>query len=250
MLDPTTELLEILMEQLGYRFSNIQLLEQAVTHRSRVNEGNRDAIEHNERLEFLGDAVIDLVIGTYLMEQLPDAREGRLSQLRSLIVNESGLAYAARALDLGSYLRLGRGEEQSGGNSKASILADAFEAIIGAIFLDGGFEHANQLVRRLLAEQADRAVSGELDRDHKTRLQELAQALLRQIPRYHVVGERGPEHEKCFEVAVHLDEFELARGEGRSKKEAEQSAASRALDSFETDFPQMLADAAAGRKNS
>jgi len=218
-----------LMEAIDYLFSDLALIRRALTHCSHGNESCNHA-EHNERLEFLGDAVVDLVVGHHLMESLPAAREGQLSKLRAMVVREASLERAARELCLGDYLRLGRGEEQTGGRQKASILADAFEALVGAVYLDGGFSAAQEVVRRQLRSLAEAAVSGRLDRDHKTRLQELAQGQLHQVPRYLVTEERGPDHEKVFEVAVCLGERELARAEGHSKKEAEQSAAQRALE--------------------
>ncbi|MCA9673203.1 MAG: ribonuclease III [Myxococcales bacterium] len=235
-----------LSSALGYRFESAELLQRALTHRSFVNErsaaeNNADAaatssgLLHNERLEFLGDAVVDLAIGHLLMQKLPRAREGRLSKLRAMVVSEASLARAANAISLGEHLRLGRGEEQTGGRDKASILSDAFEAVLGAIYLDAGFDRAADVARTLLATLVDEAVAGELDRDHKTRLQEVAQAELSDVPRYEVVSERGPDHDKVFEVAVFIGERELARAEGRSKKGAEQQAAKAALALMERD---------------
>jgi ribonuclease-3 len=217
-----------LMTRLGYRFADMALVQRALTHRSRVNEQG-EAEAHNERLEFLGDAVLDLVIGELLMRRLPDAREGRLSKLRAIVVSEASLAAGARALQLGDFLRLGRGEEQTGGREKSSILADALEALFGAVYLDGGFENASGVIRRLLEPLVEQAVAGHLGADYKTRLQELSQARLRQIPAYEVVDQRGPDHAKIFVVVVRLDGRELARAEGHSKKEAEQEAARLAL---------------------
>lgn len=190
---------------------------------------------HNERLEYLGDAVVDLVVGDRLMQCLPDAREGTLSKLRALVVSEASLAGVAGALGLGQFLSLGRGEEQTGGRAKPSLLADAFEAVIGAVYRDGGFDAANQLALRLLGQLVADAVSGRLKPDHKTRLQEFAQGKLRQMPHYEVVDERGPDHEKEFEVAVSIAGQEIARACGHSKKEAEREAAGRALARLEAD---------------
>jgi ribonuclease III len=219
---------------LGYAFDQPELLRQALTHRSLINETQGESPgQHNERLEFLGDAVVDLSVGHQLMERLPMAREGELSKLRAMVVSEASLALRAEQLGLGAHLHLGRGEEQTGGRRKASILADAFEAVLGAIFLDGGFAPADAAIRRLLGPLIDTAVQGALDRDHKTRLQELAQAQLHQMPRYEVVEERGPDHAKVFAVAVFLGEQEVARGEGHSKKAAEQCAAALALSALQ-----------------
>jgi ribonuclease III len=218
-----------LLAALGHSFHRPELLTQALTHRSHVNETGEPHTQHNERLEFLGDAVVNLSVGHHLMETLPQAREGELSKHRAMVVNESGLARAAEELHLGLYLRLGRGEEQTGGRKKASILSDAFEAVIGAIFLDAGFEAADAAVRRLLGPLLAAGLDSDLNRDHKTRLQELVQAQRQTPPRYEVVEERGPEHAKTFTVAVFFGETLVAHADGHSKKAAEQRAAQRAL---------------------
>ena len=204
----------------------------AVTHKSWVNEHRGEGAEDNERLEFLGDAVIDLLVSEYLMVALPTAREGDLSKLRAAVVDEAGLAGMARALQLGELLRLGRGEELTGGRDKASLLADAMEAVIAAVFLDGGLAAVHRLVDPFLEEAYARAASGSLDRDFKTQLQELAQARHRSSPRYRVVAELGPDHSKTFEVEVELRGEVLGRGSGRSKKDAEQGAARVAVEAL------------------
>ncbi len=232
---------ETLQRELDHEFADPSLLAQALTHRSRVNESTGDDLGHggtfghNERLEFLGDAVVDLSVGHYLMQALPQAREGQLSKLRAMVVNEASLARAAQGLSLGDCLRLGRGEEQTGGRRKLSILADAFEALMGAIYLDAGFVEVDRIVRRLLGPVVGRAVRGELDGDYKTRLQEVAQARVQRVPGYQVLSESGPDHAKVFEVGVFLGDEELARATGGSKKEAEQRAAGLALGQLEED---------------
>lgn len=223
---------ETLVQALGHRFRRPELLAQALTHRSQVNEASDPGAQHNERLEFIGDAVVNLSVGHQLMEKLPEAREGVLSKLRALIVNESSLARAAEQLGIGPHLRLGRGEEQTGGRKKSSILSDAFEALMGAIFLDAGFEAADLAIRRLLGPLVATAAEGAPDRDYKTLLQELAQGLWRVAPHYQVEDERGPDHAKTFTVAVFVGERLLARADGHSKKAAEQMAAQRALRSL------------------
>lgn len=228
-----TELVDAMALALGYRFSAPDLLLQALTHRSFHNECPGGDEPHNERLEFLGDAVVELCVSNQLMERLPDAREGELTKLRAMVVSETSLARCALECAIGDHLRLGRGEDQSGGRQKPSILADAFEALLGAVYLDGGYRAANAAVERLLGPLMDAALEGELDRDHKTRLQELAQRVRHQMPRYVVVEEQGPDHSKMFTVAVHLGDAEVARGEGPSKKAAEQAAALRALAALE-----------------
>ncbi len=204
----------------------------AVTHKSWVNEHRGEGAEDNERLEFLGDAVIDLLVSEYLMTHFPLAREGDLSKLRAAVVDEPGLAGIGRALQLGELLRLGRGEELTGGRDKASLVADAMEAVIAAVFLDGGLAAVHRLIDPFLEEAYARAVNGSIDRDFKTQLQEQAQARFRSSPRYRVVAEVGPDHSKTFEVEVELQGEVLGRGSGRSKKDAEQGAARIAVEAL------------------
>ena len=215
----------------------------AITHKSWVNEHRGEGAEDNERLEFLGDAVIDLLVSEYLMSRFPLAREGDLSKLRAAVVDEPGLAAMGRALQLGELLRLGRGEELTGGREKASVVADAMEAVIAAVFLDGGLAAVHRLIDPFLEEAYARAASGSLDRDFKTQLQEQAQARFRTSPRYRVVAEVGPDHSKTFEIEVELRGEVLGRGSGRSKKDAEQGAARVAVEALVA-APQQL-DAAA-----
>jgi ribonuclease-3 len=209
-----------------------------------VNEHRDGGWEDNERLEFLGDAVVDLLVSHRLMDRFPAAREGQLSKMRAAVVDEVGLAAMARALGLGELLRLGRGEELTGGREKASLLADAMEAVLAAVYLDGGVEAAQSVVDRFLEEAFRQATEGTLDRDYKTQLQESCQARFRTAPRYRVVAETGPDHSKLFEVEVHVRGEPLGRGSGRSKKDAEQIAARAALEAL-AQGP-VAADAAAG----
>ena len=212
---------------LGYTFRDRSLLEQALRHASWCNEHTGPKLADNERLEFLGDAVLDLVVGHKLMTRYPQLREGELSVTRAQVVSETGLSEVARKLGIGAWLVLGKGEEKSGGRAKPSILADAFEAILAAVFLDGGFIAAQAMVDRLLSQRIE-TVEFKGFYDFKTRLQETAQARLRATPTYHVVQEIGPDHDKRFVVAVTIADSEWARAVGRSKKEAEQMAASEA----------------------
>jgi ribonuclease III len=216
--------------RLGYGFRDAAKLESALTHKSYCNENPGWGRPDNERLEFLGDAVLDLAVGHLLMDAQPARTEGELSKMRASIVSEQGLAQVAVELGLGDWLFLGRGEEGSGGRRKPSVLADAVEAVLAAVYLDGGYDAAFDVIRRLFADRVARVgeaadVGG---RDFKTRLQELA-ARRRLHVRYVVLGATGPDHDKTFEVAVTLDERETARGVGKTKKEAEQQAAERAL---------------------
>ena len=184
---------------LGYTFRDRGLLEQALRHASWCNEHAAAQLEDNERLEFLGDAVLDLVVGHKLMTRYPQLREGELSVTRAQVVSEASLSEVAGQLGLGAWLVLGKGEEKSGGRTKASILADAFEAILAAVFLDGGFDAAVTLVERLLAQKIE-TVEFKGFYDFKTRLQETAQARLKSTPTYRVVQELGPDHDKRFVV--------------------------------------------------
>jgi ribonuclease III len=212
---------------LGYTFRDRALLERALRHASWSNEHAAEQLEDNERLEFLGDAVLDLVVGHQLMTRYPQLREGTLSVTRAQVVSEAGLSDVAGRLGLGEWLMLGKGEDKSGGRTKASILADAFEAILAAVYLDGGFAAAWDIVDRLLAQRIEN-VEFQGFYDFKTRLQESAQARLRSTPTYRVVQELGPDHEKRFVVAVTIGDTEWSRAVGRSKKEAEQLAAADA----------------------
>ncbi len=209
----------------------------ALTHKSYVNEHrDEEGLADNERLEFLGDAVIDLAVSHRLMERFHTAHEGDLSKMRAAVVDEQGLSEMARALELGALLRLGRGEELTGGRHKASLLADAMEAVIAAVYLGAGLDPVLSIVDRFLGEAFARAASGTLDRDFKTQLQELAQSRLRATPRYRVVAEHGPDHSKTFEVETDVRGEVVGRGAGRSKKDAEQAAAKLALDALARRF--------------
>jgi ribonuclease III len=212
---------------LGHTFKRRGLLLTALTHRSHANENPDLGRPDNEKLEFLGDAVLDLVVGHLLMERFPNLREGQLSVTRSQVVSEEGLSALARELGLGDWLLLGKGELKGGGRFKPSILADALEAVIAAVYLDGGFSAAWSLVARLFEHSID-SVEETGFYDFKTRLQELAQARLKEAPVYRVVSSSGPDHAKIFEVAVEIDGREWGRASGRSKKRAEQLAAANA----------------------
>jgi ribonuclease III len=218
-----------LEERLGVPLPRADLALCALTHKSYTNEHRGEVPDDNERLEFLGDAVIDLAISHRLMERHPAAREGELSKLRALIVNEEGLAKVARALGLGELLLLGKGEELTGGREKSSVLADALEAVIGALYLAHGMEVLLTFVDRCFGEALEAVANGTAGADYKTLLQEEAQVRHKLAPRYRVLSEHGPEHAKIFEVEVSLGEVGRACARGRSKKEAEQAAARQLL---------------------
>ncbi len=225
--------MENLSLRLGYRFRDTSLLRLALTHRSFSNENPEEAPEDNERLEFLGDAVLDFLISDFLMERFPDHAEGDLSKLRASLVSETGLAEIARKLELGPLLRMGRGEAGSGGPDKSSILSDALEALLAAVYLDSrdasGTEEIGALVRALFGERVAAVGQNLRFTDFKTELQELVQKRYKDTVTYRITREAGPDHEKEFEAAVSFRGQEFARGSGHSKKQAEQVAAREAL---------------------
>ncbi len=217
-----------LQHHLQYQFNDITLLEEALRHSSYVNEQSVGSLRDNERLEFLGDAVLNLVIGHLLMRAYPQMHEGDLSRIRANMVNETQLADVSRHMDLGRYLMLGKGEIQTGGQEKNSILADAVEAIIAAIYLDGGFEHAFAAIETHFGDlitAAPELISGQ---DFKSRLQESIQGKIQALPSYRVVDACGPDHDKTFYVEMTAGELKT-QGVGKSKKLAEQDAARQAL---------------------
>jgi len=218
--------------RLGHSFRNAALCETALTHTSWVNEAGQPERSDNERLEFLGDAVLDLVVSDLLMRRFPDRREGDLSRARAALVSEPGLAQVAVALELGRFILLGKGEERTGGRGRPSILANALEALLGAIYVDAGFDAAAAVASRLFESRIEE-VDQHARLDYKSRLQERAQALWQTAPVYEVVAEEGPDHDKRFEVALSLAGRPYGRAIGRSKKEAEQGAAAAALDAIE-----------------
>jgi ribonuclease-3 len=221
--------LKRLNKALGYTFKRQELLLNAFRHASYVNEQNDLDLEDNERLEFLGDAVLDLAISHLLMGRFQDAREGDLSKYRAMVVDEAGLCQVAMDLNLGDYLLLGKGEEQSGGREKPSILANTTEAVIGALYLDAGFEKTMRIIRRLSFRLVQRLGSDEMVQDFKSVLQEYTQQAHKALPRYQLVEESGPAHDKTFTVELVLNGEALAMGRGKSKKEAEQRAAKEAF---------------------
>jgi len=232
-----------LEERLGYRFRNPELLVTALTHSSAIPElraaaetaGKDPAVtQDNERLEFLGDAVLDLLASEYLVERFPDWSEGQLSRSRAHLVNAHALQEAAQRLGIGEFLRLGRGEEKTGGREKAAIVADALEAVVGAIFLDSGLDASRELLRRALFEQAlEGGGTSIADSDRKSALQEFLQGRGKPPAEYRLAGEEGPDHQKVFHVEVWSLGECLAAGNGSTKKEAEQKAARAALERLE-----------------
>ena len=226
-----TQELTFLQKQIGYTFRNISLLNKALTHKSYVNE-NSEPLKDNERFEFLGDSVLDLIVSGYMIKAFPDFAEGTLSKIRAAVVNESCFAELARQMNLGRYLLLGKGEASSGGREKNSLLANAYEALAGAVYFDSNMETALELYLPVLSVEIAKYADTACFRDYKSELQEYTQTHFNCIPNYQIVNEKGPAHAKEFEVAVLVQVNVRGRGNGRSKKEAEQGAAKAALESF------------------
>lgn len=224
--------LTLLQEKLHYAFRNINLLSTALTHRSYVNENPQLGASDNERLEFLGDAVLGLCVSDLLMKKHADFDEGTLSKIRSLLVNEKPLADLAAKLCLGDCLLLGRGEDHSGGRAKESLLANAFEAVIAAIYLDSSFSKTKTILRRLMKPlMNDEAMNAQCF-DHKTALQEFCQKKYKSAPLYTLLIESGPDHDKTFEVEVTIGDDIRQIGRGKSKKDAQKQAAQKAWESL------------------
>jgi ribonuclease-3 len=225
---------------LSYSYRDPGLLERALTHRSFANESR--TTEHNERMEFLGDAVLNLIVSERLMEARPQAPEGELSRHRASIVSEPSLAAVARDLGLGAYLRLGRGEELTGGRNKDSLLANSFEALIASLYLDGGLAAAATLIEQYFRNALLNAGGAGMVTDFKTTLQERCQERMKVLPEYRVVSQSGPDHQKEFTVELRIKGDLFGRGMGRSKKEAEQRAAEEALEKLSADRGQSTED--------
>lgn len=215
--------------KLKVNFDDKQLLKRAFTHRSFLNE-NGSVKEHNERLEYLGDAVLEFLVSKFLYTQFPDTPEGELTSYRSASVKTDTLAEIARSLDYGSYILMSNGEEKTGGREKDYLLANTFEAVLGALYLDQGMQKCEDLLKRILFPRIDHIVEHHLDIDAKTRFQEVAQELHRLTPTYQLLSEIGPDHSKEFTMGVYLGENEYGRGQGSSKQRAEEEAAVKALE--------------------
>ena len=216
-------------ERLGVGFGDYSLLSRALTHRSYLNENPGAILEDNERLEFLGDAVIDFVVAGYLYHRFPEMDEGELTALRAALVRAETLAQFAQAIDLGHYLRLGLGEEENGGRTRVPLLCATFEAVMGAVYLDQGLEAARPLIEATIRPMLDEIRAGELHKDAKSEFQVWAQARFNQTPRYRVIDSEGPDHDRTFTVRVLVGDEAWGEGRGRSKQTAAQSAAAAAM---------------------
>jgi ribonuclease-3 len=219
-----------LQQALGHRFINVNHLHRAITHPSYINEHPEEKICDNQRLEFLGDATLDFVIGAWIFHKYPDFDEGRMTRLRASLVRTETLAQFAKEVGIGKALRLGRGEEEAGGREREANLCDAFEAVVGALYLDGGLKAVEAFVEPLVIPAAEQTLIAKADQDAKSRLQEWSQAELGATPRYRIVAEKGPDHAKVFEAEVLLSKQVAGRGSGHSKQAAEQAAAQQACE--------------------
>ena len=215
--------------KIGFTFKNTALLEQAFTHRSYLNENRKPGKEHNERLEFLGDAVLELVVTEFLYEKYPNKPEGDLTSYRAALVNTVSISDAASKLGINDYLFLSRGESRDTGRARQIILANAFEALIGALYLDQGYDAAESFIASQLFHKTDEVVEKRLWQDAKSRFQELSQEKNGITPMYQLLDQSGPDHSKTFLVGAYIGMEKVAAGEGRSKQEAEQAAAEKAL---------------------
>jgi ribonuclease-3 len=225
----TEEEYEKIEQALGIRFKDRKTLTSALSHSSYVYEKGMPYAAGNERLEFLGDSIVGMVVSEHIFQNYPDQAEGKLSKIKSVVVSKKILARAAQRLGLGGYVLLGRGEALTGGRQRRSLLANVFEGIVGAIYLDHGLAVAREFVLRNLRDEIEPAASGKSIRDHKSELQEIAQRRCGQVPRYRVTDVAGPDHDRVFEVEVHVDNHVVGLGAGRSKKSAEQKAAETAI---------------------
>jgi ribonuclease-3 len=220
-------------KKIGISFKDEKLLKKAMTHRSYLNENREEQLESNERLEFLGDAVLELIISSFLYEEYPERTEGELTGIRSAIVRTESLAQESRRLGFGDNLLMSKGEEDSGGKDKDYLLANTYEAILGAIFLDQGLDISRDFVNRTILKQLPHIMENELFIDPKTKAQELIQAKYKVTPTYNVVKEEGPDHDKAFTVVLKIGKKDFSNGFGYSKQKAEEDAARKAIEKLE-----------------
>lgn len=222
-----------IIKKIGIEFKNKSLLKMAFTHRSYLNENRGKGLENNERLEFLGDAVLELIISTYLYEKHPQKTEGDLTSIRAAIVRTESLAEETRRIGLGQYLKMSKGEEDSGGKDKEYLLANLYEATLGAIYLEHGYEVCKDFVSRTLLLKIDKIISQKLFIDPKTKIQEIMQSKFKLTPTYEILKEDGPDHDKVFTVGLYKGTEILSEGNGQSKQKAEEDAAKNAIDKIE-----------------
>ncbi len=218
-----------LENKLNYRFKNLELLKESLTHPSFHNKDEKDKLINNQRLEFLGDSVLELIVSEYIYKKLSSFSEGELTKIKSIIVSKPTLAKWANLISLGQFIVLGKGEDLTGGRNKLSILSDCFEALLGAIYLDGGFKKTKKIILSLIKYEIDLITRHNYIEDYKTLLQEISQKKMKCLPEYILIKEKGPDHKKVFCIEVKLKEISYGTGFGESKKEAEQNAAHNAL---------------------
>lgn len=223
------QLLTEFQDKIQHRFANVELLRVALTHRSFARSGEKDWLPSNERLEFLGDSVLGMVVSEFLYNKFPAKSEGGLTKLKSLLVNEAALFRVSEALELGRYILLSQEEERAGGRNRVSINADTLEAVLGALYLDGGLGAVRPMIGRYVISQMEKIEADDSFRNYKGELLELMQGRGEGMPRYEVIEERGPDHEKTFTVVVYTNGRKIGTGQGPSKKDAEQEAAAEAL---------------------
>lgn len=228
------ESMKTIEKNIHYTFKNQGLLKEALTHSSFSNERKENVVHNNERLEFLGDAVLSIVISDYLFKNHVSLPEGELTKIRSKIVCESTLGECSKRIELGQFMFFGKGEEMTGGRKRTSILADAFEALIAAIYLDGGLDAARSFIMVYMKDYIQNAINGKVFLDYKTHLQEIVQIRKDNRIKYEIIGEEGPDHSKLFYTQVKLNDIVIGYGKGRSKKEAEQEAAKMAIEKVES----------------
>ncbi len=230
MISPEEQNIIKLLEGLELKYSNFDLYKTALVHRSYINENpNKEITQHNERLEFLGDAVLELIITEYLFNKYPEHKEGELTSFRSATVKTSSLAETSKILGLGEFLYLSKGEEKTGGRTRPYILANTFEAFLGAIFLDQGLDSAKLFVEKHLIPKIEGIIKNRSDIDSKSKLQELSQDQMGITPSYYLISEEGPDHDKIFKMSVKIGTKTYGEGEGHNKQEAESNAALEAI---------------------
>lgn len=221
---------------LKIEFNNKPILKKSLIHKSFLNEFRNQEVESNERLEYLGDAVLELIVSSHLFFKYPERPEGDLTSFRAAVVKTESLAETSAELQYGKFIYMSKGEEATGGRQRPYILANTYEAVLGAIYLDQGYQVAEDFVKRTLLPKLDNIVKNRLDIDNKSKLQNLAQEILKDTPQYEVVSENGPDHDKLFEVKVIITKKDFGRGTGKSKQEAEQNAAETALKNWENNL--------------
>ncbi len=231
-----------LEKKLGHRFRNLELLERALTHRSYIHTPENENLRANERLEFLGDSVLGMVTSRFLFENFPDKSEGDLTKLKSTLVSEANLSRVAKSISLGKYLNLSEEEEKAGGRERNSIVSDAYEAVIGAVFLDGGLAPVERMIREQILKKYLEITTDQALHNYKGELLEYMQALGLGLPRYDVLEEKGPDHQKRFTIAVSAKGKKIGQGVGKNKKEAEQKAARMALENIDQLFGDLNKD--------